>query len=136
MFARPEVMEIAAARAAHAALRQSAIAGNVANADTSGYRARDLAGCEGIWRDTSGGELRHTRRGHLGGADAPVLGQVTTRSQPGSVESRHAAQGCLKEAPQQIRSRINAVAPSQVFDRLRARHRRWLPHALQVDPRC
>ncbi len=85
MFARPEVMEIAAARAAHAALRQSAIAGNVANADTPGYRARDLAGFESIWRDTSGGELRHTRRGHLGGADAPVLGQVTTRSQPGSL---------------------------------------------------
>ena len=85
MFARPEVMEIAAARAAHAALRQSAIAGNVANADTPGYRAMDVAAFESVWRNTSAEGLRHTRRGHLGGADAPVLGQVTTRSQPGSL---------------------------------------------------
>lgn len=85
MFAKPQVMEIAAARAAHAALRQSAIAGNVANADTPAYRAQDVADFESIWRDTSGAGLRHTRAGHVGGADAPVAGQVTTRPQPGSL---------------------------------------------------
>ena len=85
MFARPEVMEIAAARAAHAALRQSAIAGNVANADTPGYRARDVAGFESIWRDTSGDGLRHTRPGHLGQADAAMTGDVTARAQQGTL---------------------------------------------------
>jgi flagellar basal-body rod protein FlgB len=85
MFAKPQVMEIAAARAAHAALRQSAIAGNVANADTPGYRAKDVAAFESIWQDMSGEGLRHTRPGHLGGTGAPATGAVTARPQPGTL---------------------------------------------------
>jgi flagellar basal-body rod protein FlgB len=85
MFAKPEVMEIAAARAAHAALRQSAIAGNVANADTPGYRAMDVAAFESVWRDTSGDGLRHTRAGHIGGQDTPIKGEVSLRAQPGAL---------------------------------------------------
>lgn len=42
MFDTPTVMKIAHASAAHAAQRQTVIAANVANADTPGYRARDV----------------------------------------------------------------------------------------------
>ena len=41
MFEKPQVMAVASALAAHASARQSAIARNVANADTPGYRAID-----------------------------------------------------------------------------------------------
>lgn len=41
MFGSLDVMRMAQAYAAHAATRQEAIAQNVANADTPGYRARD-----------------------------------------------------------------------------------------------
>lgn len=42
MFERLEVTRLAHALAAHASMRQSVIAANVANADTPGYRARDV----------------------------------------------------------------------------------------------
>ena len=42
MFERLQVSRMAHAFAAHAAARQSAIATNVAHADTPGYRARDV----------------------------------------------------------------------------------------------
>ena len=42
MFERLEVTRMAHALASHASARQSAIAGNVANADTPGYRAQEV----------------------------------------------------------------------------------------------
>jgi flagellar basal-body rod protein FlgB len=42
MFERLEVLRLAQALATHAAIRQRAIAQNVAHADTPGYRARDV----------------------------------------------------------------------------------------------
>jgi len=42
MFEPLEIMQMAHAKAAHASMRQSVIARNVANADTPGYRARDI----------------------------------------------------------------------------------------------
>lgn len=41
MFESLDILRMAQAHAAHAGLRQRAIAQNVANADTPGYRARD-----------------------------------------------------------------------------------------------
>lgn len=76
MFDRPEVMQVASALAAHAARRQMAIAENVANADTPGYRARDVADFAETYRDADQGVLRQTRPGHLGasaGAPDPAL---------------------------------------------------------------
>lgn len=43
MFDRLEIFQLATARARHAAERQSVVAQNIANADTPGYRARDIA---------------------------------------------------------------------------------------------
>jgi len=41
MFGNLEILRMAQALASHAGLRQQAVAQNVANADTPGYRARD-----------------------------------------------------------------------------------------------
>ncbi len=42
MFNSLEILRLAQAHASHASARQGAIAQNVANADTPGYRARDV----------------------------------------------------------------------------------------------
>jgi flagellar basal-body rod protein FlgB len=44
MFETPEIMRVAQMMARHSAARQVVLAENVANADTPGYRARDLPG--------------------------------------------------------------------------------------------
>jgi flagellar basal-body rod protein FlgB len=43
MFDRLEIFSLASAQARHAAARQAVVARNIANADTPGYRARDIA---------------------------------------------------------------------------------------------
>lgn len=43
MTPMPDILHLAGRAARHAAARQTVIAGNVANADTPGYRARTLA---------------------------------------------------------------------------------------------
>ena len=54
MFGKIELMDMAQAMARHAAQRQNVIAGNVANADTPGYKARDLTSFAESYRaDTS-----------------------------------------------------------------------------------
>lgn len=68
MFEKPEVMTVAAALAAHAAARQVVIARNVANADTPGYRARDLPEFAEVYRSGEAAPMRATRTGHLGAA--------------------------------------------------------------------
>lgn len=83
MFDRPEIMQVASALAAHAAARQSAIAGNVANADTPGYHARDLADFADAYRGAEHGALRQTRPGHLGATGGPVEPELVERPGPG-----------------------------------------------------
>jgi len=43
MFDRLEIFTLAGAQARHAAARQALVAQNIANSDTPGYRARDIA---------------------------------------------------------------------------------------------
>ncbi len=81
MFEKPEVLTIASSLAAHAAARQSAIARNVANADTPGYRARDLPDFAEIYRSDDAAPLRRTRAGHLG--DAPVSAELAASERVG-----------------------------------------------------
>ena len=67
MFEKMEIFRMAQGLATHAAARQSAIAQNVANADTPGYRARDIAPFSEAF--ASGRQdnvpLRTTRPGHV-----------------------------------------------------------------------
>lgn len=66
MFDKLEILQMAHGMATHAASRQSVIARNVANADTPGFRARDIESFAEIYRADDGGmALRATRAGHL-----------------------------------------------------------------------
>lgn len=71
-----EVQSMARALARHSAGRQALVARNMANADTPGYRTRDLPAFADIYRDLGAGQgLRATRPGHIGaqnGAAVPV----------------------------------------------------------------
>ncbi len=84
MFDRPEIMRLAQGLAGHAAARQEQIAQNVANADTPGYRARDLVDFAKYYSGAAGADMRTTRAGHNGHAD---FGQtpatvIDTRTEP------------------------------------------------------
>jgi flagellar basal-body rod protein FlgB len=50
MFDRLEIFALATGQARHAAARQAVVARNIANADTPGYRAQDIAGFAETWR--------------------------------------------------------------------------------------
>ena len=67
MFDRIETLRMASSLTAHAAERQKLIAQNVANADTPGFRARDLVGFAETYRSRVSTEMRSTRPGHLTG---------------------------------------------------------------------
>lgn len=74
MFEKLEITRMAQALSAHAGARLGLVAQNVANADTPGYKARDLPDFAEVWR--GGADLRTTRAGHLGaasGADEPTI---------------------------------------------------------------
>lgn len=73
-----EVLTMARAMASHAAARQGVIAANVANADTPGYRARDLVSFAEVWQG-QGMALRATRAGHLGGGSKAGVGMMPDR---------------------------------------------------------
>lgn len=85
MFEKPEVLTIASSLAAYAAERQSAIARNVANADTPGYRAQDLPDFAATYRAEDAGALRKTRAGHIGAPEAPQTYTVSERALQGTM---------------------------------------------------
>lgn len=76
MFDQLEIFRMAQSMAVHAAARQTAMAGNVANADTPGYRARDAAPFAETYAALSG-DMRATRPGHAAlardGAPIPLV---------------------------------------------------------------
>ncbi len=51
MFDRLEIFQLAGGLARHSAARQAVVAQNIANADTPGYRARDVADFAETWRN-------------------------------------------------------------------------------------
>ena len=65
MFDKIDLFNLAGAAARHASARQQVIAGNVANADTPGYVARDLKPFDASFEPGDQG-MRRTRSGHLG----------------------------------------------------------------------
>jgi flagellar basal-body rod protein FlgB len=67
MFKDLSVFHMAHAMAKHASVRQSVVAQNVANADTPGYRSRDIASFTDIYRPSDDGQgMQRSRQGHLG----------------------------------------------------------------------
>lgn len=67
MLPKLELTRMAQAMAAHAGARMEVIARNVANADTPGFKAEDLADFAKAYAE-GGDSLRATRAGHLQGA--------------------------------------------------------------------
>jgi flagellar basal-body rod protein FlgB len=69
MFEKLELTRMAQALAAQSGARMSVIAQNVANADTPGYKAKDVPAFAEVyaaeWQD-----MRSTRPGHLGASSA------------------------------------------------------------------
>lgn len=70
MYAQLDIFRTAGGLARHAAVRQGIIAENIANADTPGYRPRDVTAFADMMDPTQA--MRRTRPGHLGAADPAV----------------------------------------------------------------
>lgn len=70
MFENLNLFRLSGALARHAGQRQTVISQNVAQADTPGYRARDLPAFSELTK-SRGTAPRATRAGHLIGADPP-----------------------------------------------------------------
>ncbi|WP_424941206.1 FlgB family protein [Aliiroseovarius sp. S253] len=66
MFEKLTIFAKANDLALHAAARQSVIAQNVANADTPGYRARDIPSFAEAYQPSQTNQMRATRDGHFG----------------------------------------------------------------------
>lgn len=64
MFEKLELTRMAQALAANSGARMAVIAENVANADTPGYKAKDLPAFADVFEE-AGLEMRATRPGHL-----------------------------------------------------------------------
>ncbi len=70
MFDRLEILSLARGLSAHSGARQAVLAENVANANTPGYRARDLMEFADAFRAAEQGtSMRQTRDGHLSSQD-------------------------------------------------------------------
>ncbi|MGQ0564901.1 MAG: FlgB family protein [Gemmobacter sp.] len=69
MLPKLELTRMAQAMAAQAGARMGVIAQNLANADTPGYKARDLPDFAATWREAD--PMRATRAGHFGVPERP-----------------------------------------------------------------
>lgn len=66
MFDNMEIFRMANALAVHSSARQAEVASNVANADTPGYRARDVAPFAEMYRSGKAAEqMRSSRASHF-----------------------------------------------------------------------
>ena len=72
MFEKLELTRMAQALAAQSGARMAVIAENVANADTPGYKAKDLPAFSEVY-EAEGLAMRATRPGHLGAPDQTVV---------------------------------------------------------------
>lgn len=76
MFEKLELTRMAQALASHAGARLGVVAQNVANADTPGYKAKDVASFAQSYASAANGEMRATRPGHFSRSDdipAPLI---------------------------------------------------------------
>ncbi|WP_134681249.1 FlgB family protein [Paracoccus ravus] len=83
MFDRIDTLRMASALTTHAENRQKLIARNVANADTPGFRAQDLAPFPQSYGGGKPLELRMTRPAHVAGSGWSASSNVTdTQGEP------------------------------------------------------
>ncbi|MDP7150337.1 MAG: FlgB family protein [Paracoccaceae bacterium] len=85
MFGNIELFRLSQAMAGHATTRLNLISQNVANADTPGYQAKDIAPFDALVRDDKPfADLRATRPGHVSGfgGGSDVVVEVGTTVSP------------------------------------------------------
>jgi len=79
MLEKIEIFRMASAMMSHAGTRQTVIAQNIANADTPGYRARDvLSFKEQFQGDDTMPSVRATRASHLHGTTSLYQAEIFT----------------------------------------------------------
>lgn len=86
MFQSLDLFTTAGAMARHAGRRQAVVAGNIANADTPGYRSRGIPDFADVMDPAANGAMRATRARHLNGAQPGTLPRAriaeTTEREP------------------------------------------------------
>ncbi len=122
MFSKPEILTIASSLSAHAMQRQALIAENVANADTPGYRAKDIPDFRESYLAASPFGMNRTREDHLATSGAPFtdgVGRQTAQMSPNgnsvSLESE-----MVKAADTQREHNLALVVYGKSLDILRA----------------
>lgn len=77
------LFKVASALADHASARQMAVAGNIANADTPGYKARDLEAFSETYQPATQDHLRTTRARHIADPLDPMPASFRVMTQEG-----------------------------------------------------
>lgn len=75
------LLDLAGQQARWLGLRQSAIAGNISNASTPGYRAQDARPFEDVLSRT-GADLARTSSGHIGSDASSLRGRLKSVGDP------------------------------------------------------
>ena len=115
MFASLEIFEMAHAMAVHAGHRQALVAENVANADTPGFRARDLPTFSDMYNTSNKpAGLKSSREGHLFG------GEDTFSARPIEADAAAASNGNTVTIEDQM---LQAVDVKRQHDRALAIYR-------------
>ena len=85
MFTELNVFKIAYSMATHAGTRQALVAQNIANADTPGYKAKDIKPFAEVYASgTRGGGMAATRASHMHGSTGDGMNWAVTSSKSGS----------------------------------------------------
>lgn len=85
MFDKLDIMRMSQAMSSHASTRQATIAQNVANADTPGYKARDVVAFSEAYEGANVQPLRASREGHLSGSESTYTPTIFTDSTRGAL---------------------------------------------------
>lgn len=81
MFDNLEIFRASGAMARHAATRQSVVAQNIANADTPGYKSRDVNAFAPVFNETE--PMKATRAGHRTVSSAQSSASIILGDQSG-----------------------------------------------------
>ncbi len=84
MFQQIDLLKMAGAMASNAEARQNAIARNIANADTPGYKAVDVASFASTYQASDGFTPNATLPGHFTGTGDAASTQASVRKTPGN----------------------------------------------------
>lgn len=83
MYQSLELFQTAGAMARHAGARQAVVTRNIANADTPGYRAQEIAPFRDVYGSDQTSAMRKTRPGHLAPDTPPFAARpVAVQGEP------------------------------------------------------